>query len=632
MADYIFKTITFVDNQGGTSAENVTSSIVNLYHQIPLIGDSNDGTFNKKVNNEAYLELHFGVGEYIIDHSILMRCNLVVTGEGVDKTKIRFTRTFNTEYEQSGPGHAHCYEWDAAFISVKGQKEREVSVEVTNLTMEMDYGTNYGESEILLVKIGHANKVLFRNVNSRYDNCKAHNLNLEVCSNITIENCKFTAYNNLSEGAIMSIRGNTENVTILNNEFHKHGNDEMLTFFGYIDDLSDKRQITLNNNEINVTAIPHNNFKRNILIEGNSFNYDSASEADATISGAVHKIDVVLSIYDFDAIIYPSSDIVEDNNLHKIKSEIKDIKILNNQFVANDAPVGTWVSFSFSSYVEQSGIAMEDNLFSQGSWTRPSGVGPLTYRKNITVNDNSFKSAPIVIKNNELINNDVSWVTYNSGTSYETRHCFICTHGGNLIVEGNRIIDLASGGHYQKMTFIEMEEMETAYSSRDFEEKNQGVGLIAIIKENHIEGMQRLALFAHIVHPLVCMKLLNNYIKGGAYLNVQDVERIDLTMEGNEIHSTASQLLFKGSPNDGNLVLNRNNVYNEYRTPWSSSIMEQPFFVNYDWTQNENLDMNIKYLQVIGNAFNDFGGTVFNVAVYDMMPSGCLRVISGNTY
>lgn len=92
------------------------------------------------------------------------------------------------------------------------------------------------------------------------------------------------------------------------------------------------------------------------------------------------------------------------------------------------------------------------------------------------------------------------------------------------------------------------------------------------------------------------------------------------------------QIPLIGDSNDGNLVLNRNNVYNEYRTPWSSSIMEQPFFVNYDWTQNENLDMNFKYLQVVGNAFNDFGGTVFNVAVYDMMPSGCLRVINGNTY
>ena len=58
-------------------------------------------------------------------------------------------------YRTAGDGHAHCYEWDDAFLSVQGLKGREVTVEISDLTMEMDAGAVAADHELILVKVGH---------------------------------------------------------------------------------------------------------------------------------------------------------------------------------------------------------------------------------------------------------------------------------------------------------------------------------------------------------------------------------------------------------------------------------------------------------------------------------------------
>ena len=616
--------LTFANNRGAAAAENVTSAIIEGYHAIRLTGD---GPISRKANTEARLELRFGTGEYIIDHSILMRTNVVVTGQGTGKTRLRFSRTFNEVYRTAGDGHAHCYEWDDAFLSVQGLKGREVTVEISDLTMEMDAGAVAADHELILVKVGHGKRVTFRNVVSRYDNCMAHNLDLRVCSNVTVERCRFTAYNNLQQGAIMALRGNTENVTIRDNEFHKHGNDEVITFFGYADDLNDNRTVTIDGRKASLTVIPQTNFKRNILVERNIIHYDSAATAGAMAPGAVHKIDVVVSLYDFDFIIFPSDDLARDHDRHRITAEISNVVIRGNTFEAHDAPVGTWIGLSFSSYATHEGVVIEGNHFTQGRWRRPRGVEPLEYRSNLNINDNSFRSGPIAIRDNTLINDDVSWVTYDGGANYETRYSFINAHGGNLIVEGNRVIDKARGEHYIGMTLLEMVASTTRYGDRDFLGKNQGVGLTASLKGNHIEGILRLAFFAHVTRSRIDLRLSDNYVAGGTYVELQDVAHLDLTMVGNELHATGAQLLFRGSPRHGRLILRGNTSYNE--RPDAS---QQPLFTNYDWQHDRHLPITLDHVEIRDNALHGLTPSSLDDTLDDILPTACPRLITRNTF
>ena len=238
-------------------AGNTTRDLVSLANNVLYMTGYGKTTDDPKdIANTDYCQIiEFGVGEFVIDFPVIFRCNVIIRGQGVNNTKLIFKRNMKS-FNDAIAANYEPIESDDTYICVKGKKGSEVFVDISNLSMEMEQATITQANKIefnsndprLLVKIYHANKVVFRNVNSRYDNFLAHNLDMRVCSNIMVENCRFTAYNNTKEGAVMAIRGNTENVMIRNNEFHKHGNDEIITFMALSDNAND-------------STIPQFNFK-----------------------------------------------------------------------------------------------------------------------------------------------------------------------------------------------------------------------------------------------------------------------------------------------------------------------------------------------------------------------------------
>lgn len=617
-SNYLYGNYRFPDNAGGSAAVNVTAELITRSQSIPLYGISEDAPLREKVNTKDYFVIQFGAGDYIIDHSIVMRCNVIIMGEGVDKTKIRFTRQFNETYRENG----FCYDWDDAFFCVKGQKGREVTVEISNLTMQVATGTTVNPNPFHLVKLQHARKVLFCNVNSKYTNLKAHNLDMRVCSNIVVKNCKFTAYNNMSEGAIMAIRGNTENVYIQNNSFHKHGNDEMLTFFGCIEDLNDTVQL----NGTTRSIVPKENFKRNIVVEGNSFNYEQVNDSALREMGTnlpvqvVNDLSVLFSFYDIDHQESIGPENSQNGDYTDINMEVENVVVRNNHFVAIYAPVRNWISFSFSNFVKHRGIVVDGNEFMQGQcFYNGTTKKVLEYRENITIRDNSRGSEAIVIKNNKLWNFDVSRVSYNNNVSFETRYSFLQFHGGNVLLENNTILDRAKADNYDGMTLLELEEQDVKYSERNFYGKNEGIGMSVIMRGNHVEGLNRLAHVIRVKHPLARVVVENNYIKGGCFVEVRNTERVDLSVKHNELHSSAYQLIYKGSSNMGNLIFDNNTAYNEYKPAGGSTPASQEFFDNYEEDVNGNfllMPLEINHLQMTNNNFVDFTDEVYNTTLH----------------
>ena len=131
---------------------NITDELIKLSQQVPLHGTAKGAPRSTRVNTTDTLVILLDTGHYTLEHGVLMRCNVVVRGKGPAKTTLTCARGFDTRYRDSARP-VHTWEWDDGFLSIQGQKGREVSVEITDLTMEMAPGTTCHE-QLNLVKLG----------------------------------------------------------------------------------------------------------------------------------------------------------------------------------------------------------------------------------------------------------------------------------------------------------------------------------------------------------------------------------------------------------------------------------------------------------------------------------------------
>lgn len=609
---------------------NITDELIKLSQQVPLHGTAKGAPRSTRVNTTDTLVILLDTGHYTLEHGVLMRCNVVVRGKGPAKTTLTCARGFDTRYRDSARP-VHTWEWDDGFLSIQGQKGREVSVEITDLTMEMAPGTTCHE-QLNLVKIGHAHSVVMRNVTSSYHNFIAHNLDMRVCSNVVVEHCTFTAYNNLPEGAVMALRGNTEHVVIRNNTFHKHGNDEVITFFGLLDDLSSSitgtyRAADGTSRPITSTIVPEKNFKRDILIEGNTFHYD---KVDAPIDHAVNSIDVLISLYDFDMNIVPVDALTEGHNCDNVTCHISDFVVRGNRFVAT-APVATWLSVTLSKHATRRGIVIEDNTFEQEACSLEQLDEPLGYRRFFNIDDNSPEQEPIVIRNNVLRNRDVSWVTYDGGRSYETRYNILETHGGSILFEGNRVTDAARHPLYKGVTLLAMQQSDDGgdalpeNSIARYMGRHDGRATAVTLSHNVVEGLQRLAWLVDTERTPTRLVLTGNRLEGGTHMETHSAGRLDVMMSGNELFSTSQVLLLNGSPQEGQLTLTGNTFHNQ------GAQAGQRLIENYEWRTGTHPPMRLSRLELTGNTFHGYDRGLLDDAAR-RLATGCTQKVDGNTF
>ena len=596
-------------------------------------------------NPEDYVDadycqiIEFDQGEFYIDFPVIFRCNVIIRGKGINKTKLIFKR-FPIDYSVAQDQN-HQYpviESDDSYISVKGQKNNEVFVDISNLSMELENDVNNTQeynhynsrSPINLVKIYNANKVVFRNVNSSYENYTAINLDMRACSNITVENCNFVAYNNVREGGIMAIRGNTENVSIINNSFHKHGNDEIITFMHLSDDPK-------------TTKIPECNFKRNILIKGNEFCYDYVENVNPTDdynndpnnppNNFVDKLDVLMTFYDLE---FPGAEFTRhEKSLHvdvlnTVRCEISNIVVCNNSFFANYSPVGCWIGFTFSKLTTHKGIEVRDNLFYQGPTSDINSV--VEYRQNFSIRDYSCNSEPIVFRGNELVNNDVSYVNY-GGNNYETRYSAFMVYGGMLEIIDNKISDIAPHGDiYKGLTLLIME--QTNYDNEvvldNYEESYDGFGASVVLRGNVVSGLYRLGLLVNLNHPLARIEAFDNVFSGGTCLQCNKVDCIDLWFENNVFYSSSQIMLLNCFAKSGQVVFNNNEIHNEYLV--GGNLGDQHLFYNYYYASQSNQPLPMHYLSVRGNKFHGLSSATVTYDINNRVSSDCCILEADNEY
>ena len=182
------------------------------------------------------VEIHFEKGIFYITKNINLffdGCKKVkITGCGED-TKIYFGEKTNFSLD------------DDSVIKISGSEEIPVSVTISDLVISYDKcgshepldkdgkeysGTNldFDNKELYLIKCYYVKGFTMTNVKTELEDLKATNLDFRDCADVDIHDCTFVNYNRCTTGGCLWMQGNVENVSVHDNVFRKHGNDELL--------------------------------------------------------------------------------------------------------------------------------------------------------------------------------------------------------------------------------------------------------------------------------------------------------------------------------------------------------------------------------------------------------------------
>lgn len=212
-----------------------------------------------------------GVNATIGKRHNTIRCNVTLKGGGTSRSKIYISKSVVNVPDDQGDSIlpiAGTGDDNRVKVRLENIEFMPVGAE-PNKTFVSSDTTNF-KTIAHVVKIYFGSEVVFLNVKSTAENGKLVNLDLRTCDNVTITQCEFTNDNGVmadnTEGCIIMIRGNMNNINVVNNTFNKYGNDEIIGFFGSAAPESGYD-----------AAVPSERksiiLRRNIRVTGNTFRY-----------------------------------------------------------------------------------------------------------------------------------------------------------------------------------------------------------------------------------------------------------------------------------------------------------------------------------------------------------------------
>ena len=154
--------------------------------------------------------LNFGKGEFTINGTVEFKCSAIIKGAGRDQTTIILDNGKDSKGFKAFT--------DDTFFMFHGSINQPIFVSITDLTFRLKEhkGIWWNESDLsaakLAVKIYHANRVDIHHVDSYMSNAVITNYDMRVCSNVTVEDCIISNYNNCSAGGNLWVRGEQHNI------------------------------------------------------------------------------------------------------------------------------------------------------------------------------------------------------------------------------------------------------------------------------------------------------------------------------------------------------------------------------------------------------------------------------------
>ncbi|MBR4829474.1 MAG: hypothetical protein IKZ92_06710 [Muribaculaceae bacterium] len=437
-------------------------------------------------------------GTYTIDEVVSLKCNVVVSGTGADNTILILNKDDNKPLKGAD-----------AFLSFTGKLGRPITVSLSDLSIKLKEhkGIWWENSAFHAVKIYHADRIDIRNVNSYMSNAIITNFDLRVCSNVTVENCILSNYNNCNASGILWLRGDMHNINIHHNKIYKYGNDEAVAFFGTTVDAN-------KNMKGNIS-------RTNIRVTDNEFYY---KHNDKVID------DLYMSMY--------LSVLTAETDRSQYTSNTQGFEVARNRFEADDL-CKRFVYFQFCVDDQHSDISVHDNEFV----SNPVESNGKFYRMDIDVWDSSTQQDTIVVRDNTMTNYYPLMNPY-SGTGYT----FLLVRGGNVVLDGNKINNHVTTGPDGKPYGINLLWSGQEGGSVTLR-NNVCKGLARIITLESGKGIGHFSLNAN-----------NNYFQGRTSIYCAKIDRLDLDFRNNTFESNHNYFFLQDFANKGTVVFNNNKV------------------------------------------------------------------------
>lgn len=454
----------------------------------------------KGLTPDDTLRVSLEKGKFFLAGTVKITAHVIITGKGYKKSLIECLDNNNFT--------------DDCYLHVSGFKNRPITVTVKDLNLSLAHHDDFWwnrDHQHYLLKIYHANHVDISNIESYMNNSTGTNLNMRVCSNVNISNCKFTNYNNNRTGGILWINGNTDNVTIKKNKFFKYGNDETIALFGTSDDAYKW-------NGANVTS-----HKRNIEVVDNEFHFEPEGKDQEAV-----VMDVAFSIFS-----------QEGKTRCVIPTALENIRFSNNKIIV-DCDVKDLFMLRFEENTTHDGIAISDNEIeytARSSQTNSSRVG-------VRCIDYTSQATPIDIERNTLVSR---CVVVSKKWNNQT---FLVVDGARVNVTNNTI-------------------STTTTDSELSSNKRVGTTLVwirprggsATLTDNHCTGLYAIANLSDsdtIQAASLCAT--GNYFDGCTSILCGNIKRLDIDFSSNTFESSKWEYFLVEFAKTGSIVFKDNTV------------------------------------------------------------------------
>lgn len=475
----------------------------------------------KAATRNDTVELNFGKGEYAIDGTVEFKCSAVIKGAGRAQTTIILNNGSNKTGFKAFT--------DDTFFMFHGSINQPISVSITELTFKLKEhkGIWWNESDLstakFAVKIYHANRVDIHRVDSYMSNAVITNYDMRVCSNVTVEDCIISNFNNCSAGGNLWVRGEQHNINIKNNKFYKYGNDELIGIYG---------------NSIDATQnIKGNASRTNIFIENNEIYYGYDGK-DKNPDAANHTLITLQTSDNQDNLI------ITTRNFH-----VKNNKLFINDECRRCFLVLLSKSDRYQDIYYEGNQIIHSNLHSSNRY----------YREDFDIRDLSTRPDTIHIINNTVTNKN-SVLNPSNTVGYS----FLLLRGGNIDISGNKII--------------------STVTSDPFTGKDNGIQLVwcaagggtVTMRNNVCKGSKCIATVgAGDGTKHFKLDAFNNYFAGDTRIYCSKIQQLDINFTGNTLISNNMNFFLQEFATKGSVIFNNNDVTvtsgdGRFMTHWSN--------------------------------------------------------------
>lgn len=524
-------------------------------------------------------------GEFILDYPLMfLDHDIVIKGAGIGKTVLIIDESeefFHHEDDavfnfQGADSQAN------GFIPINVRIEGlTIQTNISKAEVETPFDENHPENsswiahkQSYLIKCYNVKSLIMHNVEILTENLMTTCLDIRRGENIDIRGCVFANYNRRWVGGCVWLRGDLENVCIVDNDFYKYGNDEVIaiwgsnSYFGYneANEIS-KKNITISYNRIycqdtnggqNTSAIISE------TVQGRPGNWTGCNQRFIAIYTS--QLDNVMKVNN-ESVARDTPCLYTIDGLH----------LTNNELFIN-APIDYLVTIALDKYTTHKDICIDNNIIKYGNWVITGDLVDFSinydtaYDYNsdsesyVLFSDEAFKIVgnTIICGQNRYYNKTSNGITY----SVDSHTCLelngVVVHFNKNLIKYTRVdFSLDEGSHPHKG-------LQLFYTASK--------GGTVIFNENRCEGLMNLMRGLNNDTTTEHTSVVNligkgNYLYGSPRIDYTNIDESHVSLIGNELVCDYQLFLLCEFANSGTVIFEGNRVYRDmnrvttYTTP-----------------------------------------------------------------